>query len=100
MAVLEKGKHMAKAVALTGGDSGRPSRITTGVQGFWERTTEFLGDVRGEMRKVVTPPQKEVQATTTVVIVTVFAFAAFFYVVDFGIGHAIQYVLKTLGGVQ
>jgi preprotein translocase subunit SecE len=105
MAVLEKGKHMAKAIALTGdgkpktGD-GKPNRIQGGVQGSWEKTIEFLGDVRGEMRKVVTPSQKEVQATTTVVIVTVFAFAAFFYVVDYGIGHAVQYVLKTLGGVQ
>jgi preprotein translocase subunit SecE len=96
MAVLEKGKHMAKAVALTGGDSGQPNRI----QAFWEQTTAFLSDVRGEMRKVVTPPRKEVQATTTVVIVTVFAFAAFFYVVDEGLNLAVQYVLKTLGGVQ
>ena len=52
------------------------------MTGFFNRTRDFLKDVRGEMRKVVTPTRAEVRATTTVVIVTVFAFAAFFYVVD------------------
>ncbi len=42
-------------------------------------STRFLSDVRAEMRKVVTPTRKEVQATTSVVIVTVFLFGVFFF---------------------
>jgi preprotein translocase subunit SecE len=52
------------------------------MSGLWERTRSFLHDVRSEMRKVVTPSRAEVQATTTVVIVTVFMFAAYFWVID------------------
>ena len=54
----------------------------------WKEFTQFLSDVRAEMRKVVTPSRKEVQATTSVVLVAVFLFGLFFFVVDwiFGLG--------------
>jgi preprotein translocase subunit SecE len=93
MPVLDKGKSVTKAVTAEGG---APNRIT----GLWSRTTDFLRDVRGEMRKVVTPSRKEVQATTTVVIVTVFVFAAYFYIVDRVIGSGVQAVLHQLGAAQ
>jgi preprotein translocase subunit SecE len=64
------------------------------------RLRQFLLDVRSEMRKVVTPSRKEVQATTTVVIVTVFAFAGYFYLVDSILGRGIQAVLKWMGASQ
>ena len=48
----------------------------------WSNFTHFLSDVRAEMRKVVTPSRKEVEATTTVVIITVFIFGLFFWVTD------------------
>jgi preprotein translocase subunit SecE len=70
------------------------------VTGLVNRTRDFLKDVRGEMRKVVTPTRAEVRATTTVVIVTVFAFAAFFYVVDSGLDQALKALLHSLGGTQ
>ncbi len=60
------------------------------------RTKGFLGDVRNEMRKVTTPSRKEVQATTTVVIITVFIFAAYFWVVDTVIGHSLDWAFRTL----
>ena len=50
--------------------------------GFWDKFTRFLSDVRAEMQKVVTPSRKEVQATTSVVIVAVFSFGFFFWVTD------------------
>ena len=60
-----------------------------------DRTKDFLDDVRAEMKKVNYPNSKEVQGTTTVVIITVFIFAAFFYVIDtvisFGLGHLLKY---------
>ena len=65
--------------------------------GTWDRSVGFLKDVRNEMRKVWTPSWKEVQSTTVVVIVTVFAFAAYFYVVDNVLGRIVQWLLHALG---
>jgi preprotein translocase subunit SecE len=62
-----------------------------------ERTRSFLKDVRSEMRKVATPSRAEVQSTTTVVIVTVFIFAAYFWLVDNVIGRGVEYVLRLAG---
>ena len=94
MPVAEK-KSMAKAAALPG-DSSQANRVTA----LFVRTCEFLKDVRGEMRKVVTPTRAEVRATTTVVIVTVFAFAAFFYVVDSALDWVLRSLLHALGSAQ
>ncbi len=68
--------------------------------GLYTRTKDFLRDVRSEMRKVTTPSRAEVRTTTTVVIVTVFAFAAYFYIVDAVLSRVIQNLLHWLGGVQ
>ena len=85
---------MAKTIAVT-------DQETTGLDRLKaqpERLRSFLTDVRAEMRKVVTPTRAEVQATTTVVIVTVFIFAAYFAVTDYvfgqGITRLIQYLTK------
>ncbi len=96
MPVQDRKKSMSKAVALPN-DAGAP-RPTVGS--FITRSRDFLGDVRGEMRKVTTPTRAEVQSTTTVVIAAVFAFAAFFYVVDSVLGFALKSVLHWLGGAQ
>jgi preprotein translocase subunit SecE len=52
------------------------------------------------MRKVVTPSRKEVQSTTVVVLVTVFAFAGYFYLVDSILGRGIQAILRWMGAGQ
>jgi preprotein translocase subunit SecE len=92
---------MAKAITTT--DPQEKSGAQQGMQqvtGWVTRTRGFLTDVRGEMRKVVTPSRAEVRATTTVVIVTVFAFAGFFYVVDSVLDRALRALLHSLGSVQ
>jgi preprotein translocase subunit SecE len=66
----------------------------------WETFTHFLSDVRSEMRKVVTPSRKEVEATTTVVLATVFIFGVFFYVVDKILGFGLDRLLKSLSGTH
>jgi preprotein translocase subunit SecE len=68
--------------------------------GQWKEFTHFLSDVRGELRKVVTPSRKEVEATTTVVLVAVFIFGLFFFVVDSVFAYGLDRLLKQLGGVQ
>jgi preprotein translocase subunit SecE len=70
------------------------------ITGSFGRLQQFLIDVRSEMRKVVTPSMKEVQSTTVVVLVTVFAFAGYFYLVDSILGNGIKVVLKWMGASQ
>ncbi|GGH08565.1 preprotein translocase subunit SecE [Silvibacterium dinghuense] len=91
------------AKAITAPEQKESNGASQGIQqvgGFLTRTRNFLEDVRNEMRKVVTPSAAEVRATTTVVIVTVFAFAGFFYVVDSVLDHALKALLHSLGSTQ
>jgi preprotein translocase subunit SecE len=85
---------MAKA-AIMSSNEGVPNRALS----VFTRGRDFLRDVRAEMRKVVTPSWKEVQSTTTVVIIAVFAFAGFFWAVDAVLGNAIKYVYTWLGAL-
>jgi len=64
----------------------------------YANTRTFLEDVRIEMRKVVAPNRKEVQATTIVVLVTVFVFAAFFWVVDNIFTYGLHVLMSKLAG--
>ena len=45
-------------------------------------TRSYINELQLEMKRVTWPTKKQVQATTAVVILTVFAFAAYFAVVD------------------
>ena len=97
---------MATKVALVNGED-RPikrqgknpvSKIVDNVVGRWTEFVQFLGDVRSEMRKVVTPSWKEVKSTTTVVIIAVFIFGLFFFVVDSIFSSAMDRLFHKLGG--
>ncbi len=70
------------------------------VMNTWTDFTRFLSDVRAEMRKVVAPSRKEVQVTTSVVIVTVFIFGLFFFVTDWIFRVSVNGLLNKLGGMQ
>ena len=63
--------------------------------GTFQKFGVFLGEVRNEMRKVTSPSRKEVQATTVVVIITVFIFGAYFWGVDKLLGTGIEWLLKS-----
>ncbi len=86
-------KKMAKA-AVARGNGGDGGDGPGGIKSLPERIKFFYNDVRTEMRKVTSPSRKEVQATTAVVIITVFLFAAYFYGVDRVLGFAIDSLLK------
>jgi len=55
-----------------------------------ERIREYVEGLRDEMRLVTWPSWTQVRATTTVVIVAVFVFAAYFAVVDQIVGYGIE----------
>jgi preprotein translocase subunit SecE len=82
-------KKMANSIAAAGDDSfgGR-------IKAWPERVKGFYNDVRTEMRKVTTPSRKEVQATTTVVIVAVFLFGVYFWIIDNVIGRGVDYLFR------
>jgi preprotein translocase subunit SecE len=85
-------KKMAKSIAAAADDDSFGGRLKS-----WpERVKTFYNDVRTEMRKVTTPSFKDVRATTTVVIITVFLFGLYFWAVDNTIGSGINYLFKYL----
>ena len=84
---------MSKSIATVSPENG----ITAKVASWPEKIKTFYNDVRMEMKKVTTPSLKEVQATTVVVVITVFIFGLYFWLVDFVIGRGIDFVFRTLG---
>jgi preprotein translocase subunit SecE len=70
--------------------------ITTAVRSWPERIKSFYSDVRTEMKKVTSPSRKEVQGTTTVVIITVFLFGLYFWLVDLAISQSLERMLHYL----
>jgi preprotein translocase subunit SecE len=81
---------MAKTIALAEQQTSGLDRLKSQP----ERLRTFLSDVRAEMRKVVTPSRAEVQSTTTIVILTVFLFAAYFALVDFVVGQGVTQLIQ------
>lgn len=81
---------MAKAIVVSTPDA------TPAWKAQPARLNSFLKDVRSEMRKVITPSRDEVQSTTIIVLVTVFIFAAYFWIVDSTMDQIIKFVLDHL----
>jgi preprotein translocase subunit SecE len=91
---------MAKTALVAGEQSNnaKSNSLAERVTGTYEQARNFLTDVRAEMRKVVVPNRKEVQATTTVVLVTVFVFALYFWVVDTVFNFGLTKLMDKLVG--
>ena len=47
-----------------------------------QNTRDYIAELQLEMKRVTWPTRKQVESTTLVVIICVFAFAAYFKVVD------------------
>jgi len=83
-------KKMSNTVAAGNDDS-----FGGKLKSYPERIKAFYNDVRTEMRKVTAPSRKEVQATTAVVIVTVFLFGVYFFIIDNVIGRGVDLLFHT-----
>jgi preprotein translocase subunit SecE len=83
-------KKMANSVASADDNSfgGRMKSLP-------ERIKAFYNDVRTEMRKVTAPSRKEVQSTTTVVLVAIFLFGLYFFIIDNVIGRGVDLLFRT-----
>ncbi len=65
--------------------------------GRFERLRLFLSEVRNELKRVSWPSQREVYATTVVVILTSAFFGLYLFVLDQIMLNAFQWVLRKLG---
>lgn len=63
--------------------------------GWPQRIKDYIEDLRSEMRRVTWPSWKQVRATTTVVIVAIFVFAAYFWVVDIAMTQFVKKIFDT-----
>jgi len=64
------------------------------VMKWFQGTKDYFNELKLEMRRVTWPNRKQVEGTTAVVILSVFAFAAYFAVVDTLLARGIKGVLQ------
>ena len=65
--------------------------------GWWQHAREFLSEVRNEMKRVTWPSQREVYATTVVVILTSVFFGLYLFGVDLLLNNAVRWVFGRFG---
>ena len=65
--------------------------------GWFERWRLFLSEVRNELKRVTWPSQKEVYATTIMVILTSIFFGIFLWVVDLSLTAAVGWIFHRFG---
>jgi preprotein translocase subunit SecE len=75
-------------------------RSLRGPLGWWRRTNEFLTEVRNEMKRVTWPSQREVYATTVVVILTASFFGLYLFGVDLLLGAGVEWILRRFGAAS
>lgn len=66
------------------------------IKAWPQNTRTYIGELQSEMKRVTWPNRKQVQSTTAVVIVTVFAFAAYFKVVDIIVQNTVTRLYEHL----
>ena len=65
--------------------------------GRFERARLFLSEVRNELKRVTWPSQKEVYATTVVVILTSLFFGLYLFAVDQVFFNLVQWIFRRFG---
>ena len=93
-----------RAARFGEGPEGKAARRERGVEGpragFFGRISQFIHDVRMEMRRVSWPTGKEVQNTTIITIIAVIFFAVYLFAVDWGIvllGRLFKWLFGLIG---
>jgi preprotein translocase subunit SecE len=63
-----------------------------------ERARLFFSEVRNELKRVTWPTQKEVYATTVVVILTSTFLGLYLFVLDLGLNSLVRWIFSKFGG--
>ncbi|OYX54881.1 MAG: preprotein translocase subunit SecE [Brevundimonas subvibrioides] len=89
------GNPAAGAKPQMAGASASASTVTVDAPVAKPRTSpaQFASQVRAEARKIVWPSRKETWITSVMVFIMVLLAAAFFWIVDTGLGFASRYIL-------
>ena len=90
------GKEAKKKPAPSVRKGQPPARTATGApkKNIFEKSIQFLREVRIELKKVVWPSRKQTLGTTAVVLILVLIISVFLGVIDFGLTTIIQSVLN------
>ena len=65
--------------------------------GRFERMRVFLSEVRNELKRVTWPSQKEVYATTVVVIAFSVFLGLYLFILDIGIDRVVTWIFNRFG---
>jgi len=71
--------------------------VKVAAGGRFERARLFLSEVRNELKRVTWPSQKEVYATTVVVIATSVFFGLYLFALDSALLALFQWILRKFG---
>ena len=82
---------------MAGNDTTTLDTVREGVGGRFERARLFLSEVRNELKRVTWPSQKEVYATTVVVIATSVFFGIYLFVLDSILLAIFSWILRRFG---
>ena len=77
--------------------AGRFDTVKEAAGGRFERARLFLSEVRNELKRVTWPSQKEVYATTIVVIITSIFFGLYLFLCDMGIDKVVTWIFNRFG---
>ncbi|MDL2270157.1 preprotein translocase subunit SecE [Desulfosarcina sp. OttesenSCG-928-A07] len=75
-------------------DSAAPNKLIRSVRETWEKSIQFLREVKTELKKVTWPTRKQTVGSTVVVLVIVAIVSLFLGVVDAGLSGIIRVVLQ------
>ena len=64
---------------------------------WWQSTRDFLTEVRNEMKRVTWPAQREVYATTIVVIATSVVFGLYLWSIDLLLDRGVLWIFNRFG---
>ena len=78
-------------------EAGRFDTVREAAGGRIERARLFLSEVRNELKRVTWPSQKEVYATTVVVILVSLFFGLYLFALDVAIDRVVLWIFRTFG---
>ena len=78
-------------------EPGRFDTVKEAAGGRIERMRLFLSEVRNELKRVTWPSQKEVYATTVVVIATSIFFGLYLWGLDLALNAAVNWIFRRFG---
>ena len=88
---------MATKVMAESNEDSFQGRARESVTGWWGRSRRFLSEVRNEMGRVTWPSQKEVYATTIVVILFSVTMGVYLWIVDLILTNGLGWLFRMFG---